>query len=119
MDVHDLRSRADAEAMLAASEQQPVWLFKHSATCPISAMAHHAFLGLEAEAAPRYRVVVQQARDVSTYLAERLDVRHESPQAVLVGGGQALYVANHMRVQTGALRAALAQHTGAAGSEAP
>ena len=110
---HRLASLSDAEAMLADSQQQPVLLFKHSTTCPVSMAAAAEIDAFEAAggAPPCYVVVVQRARDVSAHLADVLDVRHESPQAVLVDAGTAVFAASHGRVRAGTLRAALDAHS--------
>ncbi len=108
--VSRLSSVADAEAMLAASQQQPVLVFKHSATCPVSAVAHSAFEAFAADVPPRYIVTVQSARDVSDFLARALDVRHETPQAILVDAGTAVWTASHGRIRTPALEAAVRDH---------
>ena len=105
--VTRLASVADAEAMLAASQERPVYLLKHSIACPISARGQEQFVGLEMPTdPPLYCVVVQYARPVSTWLAETLDVTHETPQAILISGGQAVHVASHGRIQTAGLREA-------------
>jgi bacillithiol system protein YtxJ len=106
-----LASLADAEAMLAASQSRPVFLLKHSSMCPISAVGKVHFLALdEPDDPPLYCVTVQTARQVSTWLAEALDVRHETPQAVLIDAGTAVFAASHGRVRTAALRAAARAH---------
>lgn len=102
----DLHTTDDAEAMLAASHEQPVWLLKHSSSCPVSAIGQLSFAGVTG-GPPRYRVVVQRARDVSNALAESLGVRHETPQAILIADGRAVTVLNHLKIQPGALRAAI------------
>lgn len=109
-EVTPLASVADAEAMLAASQEQPVFVLKHSSACPISAGAIAQFQSLDTDV-PRFLVVVQTARPVSTYLAETLDVAHATPQAILVAGGQAVYVESHGAIQAPALRAAAEAHS--------
>ena len=104
-EVTRLASVADAEAMLSASQEQPVFVLKHSTQCPISAGAIVQYEALE-DGTPRYIVVVQTDRPVSTYLSEALDVRHETPQAILVSGGQAVKVLSHGSIRTSALHAA-------------
>jgi len=103
--VQELVTRADADAMLAASHDAPVYLLKHSIACPISARGQMEFVGLEGDAdPPLYAVVVQYARDVSTYLAEQLHVRHETPQAILIRDGEAVDVKNHSAIRLASLR---------------
>ena len=109
--VTRLASIADAEAMLAASQSRPVYLLKHSSMCPVSAVGRVQFTALDEPGdPPLYCVVVQGARQVSDWLAEALDVRHESPQAILVVAGTAVFAASHNRVRTAALRAAARAH---------
>lgn len=109
--VTRLASIADAEAMLAASQSRPVYLLKHSSMCPISAVGKVQFLALDEPGDPAlYVVVVQTAGQVSRWLADELDVRHETPQAILIVAGTAVYAESHGRVRTSALRAAARAH---------
>ena len=103
--VQELSTTADADAMLEASHDAPVYLLKHSIACPISARGQMEFVGLEGDAdPPLYAVVVQYARDVSDYLAETLGVAHETPQAILIKGGEAVDVKNHGSIRLAGLR---------------
>jgi bacillithiol system protein YtxJ len=89
--VIDVRSR---------SRGQPVVIFKHSATCGASAYAFDALTALLAERLPGpvYIVRVQVDRRVSNSLADRLGVRHESPQVLLLVRGEVRWTASHYRV---------------------
>ena len=103
--VQELATRADADAMLKASHDAPVYLLKHSIACPISARGQMEFVGLEGDDDPAlYAVVVQYARDVSTYLAETLGVQHETPQAILISDGEAVDVKSHGAIRLADLR---------------
>ena len=105
--VQELKTKADADAMLEASHDAPVYLLKHSIACPISARGQMEFVGLEGDRdPPLYAVVVQYARDVSSYLAETLGVRHETPQAILIKDGEAADVKSHHAIRIADLRAA-------------
>jgi bacillithiol system protein YtxJ len=108
--VTELASTQDADRMIQASYERPVYLLKHSISCPVSARGQMAFVGLADEAdLDLYTVIVQYARSVSTYLAETLGVRHETPQAILVKDGEAVSVASHYAIKTNALREAALQ----------
>jgi bacillithiol system protein YtxJ len=104
--VHDL------DRMLTDSHEQPVLLFKHSYTCGISAEALdelRTHIDDASAHAVRYAIVtVQTHRDVSNTIAERLGVRHETPQAILVREGRAVWSASHFRVNAAELQKALA-----------
>ncbi len=107
--VQELSTTADADAMLKASHDAPIYLLKHSIACPISARGQMEFVGLEGDDdPPLYAVVVQYARDVSAYLAEQLHVQHETPQALLIHNGEAVDVKNHGSIRLDALRDAAA-----------
>jgi bacillithiol system protein YtxJ len=106
--VQELQTVADAEAMLDASNGKLVALLKHSIACPISARGQEQFVGLEgADEPPLYAVVVQYARDVSDWLEERLGVRHETPQVILIKNGEAVHHESHRKIKLEALREAI------------
>ena len=52
-------------------------------------------------------ITVQTHRDLSTAVARRLGVRHETPQALLIRQGRVVWSASHFRVTGGALEAAI------------
>jgi bacillithiol system protein YtxJ len=111
VDLTELIELEDLERLLDRSEDRPQLLFKHSLTCPISDAAHRAFqeyLG----AAPDERVeyawlAVQKARPVSGAVAERVGIRHESPQALLIHEGKAVWHASHWDITAQSLSQAV------------
>jgi bacillithiol system protein YtxJ len=89
------------EAALVESRERPVLLFKHSRTCGISLGALdelHAHLELAGTDVAYKMVVVQNHRRVSDTVSQRLGVRHETPQAILIKGGAAVWNASHFRI---------------------
>lgn len=97
-----LSSMTDVDRILEHSHTQPVLVFKHSRTCGISAMAWEqweAFLK-QPEASRVYctHLIVQDDRPVSNELAQRLSVRHESPQTILIIDGAAQWHTSHMAI---------------------
>lgn len=101
-----LASLEDFERALDHSEREPVVVFKHSSTCPISAGADASVRPLSDDV-PVYRLVVQQARDVSQQVAQTTGVQHESPQALVLRDREVAFDASHGRVTADALRAQL------------
>jgi bacillithiol system protein YtxJ len=81
--------------LIARSYDEPVVIFKHSVTCPISAAAYEEMLQLGREVA---LIVVQSARDVSRQIEARTGVRHETPQTIILRKGQAVWSASHWDV---------------------
>ena len=115
LELTPLRALSELEQVITDSHVQPVLLFKHSYTCGISAealdelRAHLDGRTDSAAAAVRYAMVtVQTHRDVSNAIAAKLGVRHETPQAILVQGGRAVWSASHFRVNVAELTKALA-----------
>lgn len=108
-----IATAADLDAALAGSETRPILIFKHSATCGTSAMAYEEVTDQVVELARSvdvYLVRIQAARIVSRAIEERLGVRHESPQVLLVSANRVLWSATHYRVTAGSIAAAVEKH---------
>jgi len=94
------------EAAIAESLERPVLVFKHSRTCGISCEALdelHAHVA-ESGATASYKVItVQSHRRLSEDTAERLGIRHETPQAILLRDGRPVWNASHFRITAEAL----------------
>ncbi|MFP3721353.1 bacillithiol system redox-active protein YtxJ [Niallia circulans] len=82
------------------------WLVKHSVTCPISASAFDEYRQYEGKnnAVDTYYLIVQDARDVSNYIAEKYEVRHESPQALLFVHNNIVWHASHGQITAASLQ---------------
>jgi len=91
-EIHDTK---ELDALFEKSKEHPVVLFKHSTTCPISAGVYQEISNADADI---NLIVVQKARDVSTALAEKTGVRHESPQAIILKNEEVVYHASHYDV---------------------
>lgn len=96
--MRPVTSLEDLESLLESGETALV--FKHSTRCPVSARALlevKRFVSARPEV-PVYLLKVIEDRPVSLRLAERIGVRHESPQAILLRGGRAVWHGSHERV---------------------
>lgn len=105
-----LISDADLEQALEASHRGPVVVCKHSATCGISAEALddlQSWLAAAPAPPPAYLITVQTHRPLSTALAERFGIRHETPQLFVVHAGRVAWYASHFNVRGHRLQAAL------------
>jgi monothiol bacilliredoxin len=74
-----------------------VVLFKHSSTCSVSWAAHAHVTRFQERnpQVPVYFVSVQKDRAASQQIAQRLNVRHESPQIIVLRRGVVSSVASH------------------------
>jgi bacillithiol system protein YtxJ len=95
---------AALDALLARSHESPVLLFKHSSTCPISARAYRQMQEVKS---PVSIVVVQRSRDISREVESRTGVQHETPQALVLRNGQAVWTASHFEITADAVEQAL------------
>lgn len=98
------------DELLAESQNRPLLLFKHSFTCGVSAEALDEIvehLNDEALDARYAMVTVQTHRELSNAVAARLGVRHQTPQAIVVKDGRAVWSASHFRVNADEIRKAL------------
>ena len=106
--------------LIAESESRPVLLFKHSHTCGVSMealdelVAHlndrpRGSASHEVASSPQYAMVtVQTHRAVSNAVAQKLGIRHETPQALLIREGRVVWSASHFRVTAAAVENAIA-----------
>lgn len=98
--------RIDQEADLeAALGRDRAMLFKHSTACPISGMAHQEVMDFMEEhpEVPVYLVNVLAQGELSRGVAERLEIRHASPQAILLVQGKPVWHASHSSITAGVL----------------
>src|SRR3954452_11798675 len=91
----------ELEAAIAESRERPVLVFKHSRTCGVSCEALDELRTHveRAEAGVSYKLItVQSHRRVSDEAALRFGIRHETPQAILLRDGRAVWNASHFRI---------------------
>jgi thioredoxin 1 len=102
------------DAAIAESNDRPVLLFKHSRYCGVSAEALDELQSHIDGAANQvaYRMItVQTHRSVSDAVAQRLGLRHETPQAILLRDGKIVWNASHFRITATQLDQALSTRT--------
>jgi bacillithiol system protein YtxJ len=103
-EIQEVINTEQLESLWQASHGTPVLFFKHSTTCPISTRAFAELQKyLESEASQQAQhalIIVQTARPVSNQLAERTGIKHESPQAILVRNGQAVWNESHFELKS-------------------
>lgn len=109
-DLRTLTSPVEVDAMIERSRQAPVWIFKHSLTCPTSANAwaqYQRFVSSRPADETTYALIeIQNARPASHAVAEKTGVRHESPQALLLKDGKVAWHASHWQIRAEALEGA-------------
>jgi bacillithiol system protein YtxJ len=94
------------EAAIAESLERPVLLFKHSRTCGISCEALdelHTHVAQEGGQAAYKLITVQSHRRISDEVSQRLGIRHDTPQAIVLKDGRPVWNASHFRITAEAL----------------
>lgn len=93
---------ASLDAAIAESRERPVLLFKHSRYCGVSCEALDELQShidaRDADAVGYKMITVQTHRPVSDAAAQRLGLRHETPQAILLRDGKVIWNASHFRI---------------------
>src|SRR5438128_10465359 len=84
--VIELRQDRDLEQLLERSKTNPVLIFKHSTHCPISTDVYREFTQFAETCGDLHwgLILVIENRTLSNAIAERFNVRHESPQVIIV-----------------------------------
>jgi bacillithiol system protein YtxJ len=105
----ELHEEQDLQPLLEQSEKKPVVFFKHSTQCGRSAAAHDEVerFALRHPEVPCGMVLVIEDQELSDSMEERFGIRHESPQAIVVSRGKAVWHASHLRVTAKALEDAI------------
>lgn len=83
-------------------DERPALLFKHSTRCPLSAMAKSRIENGKDAAVDYFLIDVIRHREVSQRLAEKTEIRHESPQAFLICAGKVETVKSHTDIRPAA-----------------
>lgn len=91
------------EELILQSQDVPIVIFKHSTRCPISSGANEEMMMLDEECQDKPvkigKILVVEHREVSLYCAERLGIKHESPQVIIVHHGKVTFNDSHHRVR--------------------
>jgi bacillithiol system protein YtxJ len=109
-DLIAVEAMESLDRLIVESAVHPLVIFKHSRSCGVSAEALDQLREHLSIASPgtRYAIItVQTHRDLSNAVSARLGIRHETPQAILIRHGRAVWTASHWRVNAAALQRAV------------
>lgn len=90
-------------------KEEPFFLLKHSLSCPISSAAfqeYQKYADLNPNV-PTYYLAVQDSRTLSNEIAEKFEIKHESPQAILFSKGVPLWNSSHWDITNESLADAI------------
>ncbi len=105
----ELKSSKQLEKLFEKSNHESVVLFKHSVTCPISTNVFEEISDVEGDV---NLVIIQKSREISGEISQKTGVRHESPQAIVLKNGKAVYHASHYDITSEDLNEKLIMENG-------
>lgn len=97
----ELSSEDQIKQLKQDSFGKPVLVFKHSTRCSTSSVALNRLersWNLSAEAIDIYFLDLISHRSISNLISSEFNIRHESPQVLLIRGGECIYDASHMLI---------------------
>lgn len=95
--MKELTSVEEFKEALEANDQ--IVLFKHSLTCPISSEGKGQVEKFdESHDVPTFIIHIQNNRELSDYVAEHFNIKHESPQLFYIKNGQVDFHASHFDI---------------------
>ncbi len=96
MNWNTLNEKEQLNEIRDLSLNSPVLIFKHSTSCGISAMALNRLeRKWKDDSIKPYFLDLLSFRDISNEVASTFGVVHQSPQAILIKGGKAIYHSSH------------------------
>lgn len=104
-----LNTTDEWEKTLHKTNEEPVFVFKHSSTCPISANAFKEYESFPTDM-EKYFLIVGESRTVSDQIASDLDIKHESPQIFLLKNEKALWNTSHWNITEKNIENAVKEH---------
>ncbi|MGB0431523.1 MAG: bacillithiol system redox-active protein YtxJ, partial [Bacteroidia bacterium] len=93
-----LKSESQLIELLEESKQKPVAIFKHSTRCGISHMVKdkvESQYDFKKQDLSFYFLDLLNYRPISNAVAQKLNVPHQSPQLILLKGGNVVHNASH------------------------
>lgn len=101
VEFKEITSSQEFGEILDESCQRKIILFKHSTTCPISERAWQevqAFIKENTDDVLVVMIKVIESRPVSNQIANDLEVKHQSPQVLLLSNRKVLWHVSHQSV---------------------
>ncbi|MBP6912061.1 MAG: bacillithiol system redox-active protein YtxJ [Candidatus Pacebacteria bacterium] len=104
--MYTLKTEEELSSLLQKSIVQSILIFKHSNTCPVSAVAYKKIsIGIDRGELkiPVHMLIVQESRSLSNFIAEKFDSTHESPQVILVRNQKAYWTESHRKIDVSSI----------------
>lgn len=101
MKWNKLNALQELSDLIEESHQTPILIFKYSTRCSISSTAlsrlERKWEIEESKLKPYYLDLISH-RDISDAIAQKFNVIHESPQALIIKNGKPIFDASHFDI---------------------
>ena len=107
MSWQNFQTEANWQEILAASQNTPQLIFKHSTRCSISSMVLNRFEASElykSAQLPCWFLDLIAFRDLSNLIAVETQVWHESPQCIVIDKSKVIYDESHGSIDAKAIQ---------------
>lgn len=92
----NLSEKEQWKELLIESNKDPVFVFKHSTRCGVSSMVLNRFKKQMKERNQKfYFLNILSNRELSDWIADELNIRHESPQLIVLKDEKAIAYDSH------------------------
>lgn len=99
---NEFSGKNELEKIVAKSKERPQLIYKHSHRCSVCIMAKEEIEDAADDISNRADlnfVNVINQREISDHIASELDIRHESPQAIILRDGQVAWTGSHWEIK--------------------
>ena len=106
----NLTEESQIAEIIDLSNSIPIYIFKHSTTCGISAQAKENLeISFKNTDKPflLYYLDLLKYRSISNEVASKLNVHHQSPQLILVHNGEVTFTTSHHKIKSNILEDSL------------
>lgn len=99
MQYTEITSNDTLNNLIELSNNSPIVVFKHSNRCSVSRWVWNDFQRANFPAEVKiFLLNVIEQRHLSNQLAEHFEIRHESPQVLLIQNGKCIYHDSHQGI---------------------
>jgi len=87
--------------LIVESRLKPVIIYKHSTRCGLSTMTYQRLQNGWEQISPKaslYYLDLVRYREISSKVSEIFNVRHQSPQVLVIKNGSSVYMASHHEI---------------------
>ncbi|MBX2964552.1 MAG: bacillithiol system redox-active protein YtxJ [Cyclobacteriaceae bacterium] len=108
MQWNELTTLEHLQKISSESTEQKILIFKHSTSCSISRAVlgrlERSWNSEEMKAVKPYFLDLLRFREISNSVAEKFNVKHESPQAIVIENNKPVYAQSHFDISYNELK---------------